>query len=95
MSTATAPIRHRTRPRRPALDHTTAKRLAAAEYDRFTRQLRELAPSDWSRPTACPAWDIHAMACHVLGMAEFAASPVEQARQARTAKRAGGCSSTR
>ena len=30
------------------------------------------------------------MACHVLGMAEFAASPVEQARQARTAKRAGG-----
>jgi hypothetical protein len=30
------------------------------------------------------------MACHVLGMAELAASPVEQARQFRAAKRAPG-----
>ncbi|HLK00570.1 MAG TPA: maleylpyruvate isomerase family mycothiol-dependent enzyme [Streptosporangiaceae bacterium] len=83
MTTATAA-------RRPALDHAAAKRLAAEEYRRFTGQLRELAPEDWARPTACPAWDIHAMACHVLGMAEFAASPAEQARQLRAAKRAKG-----
>jgi uncharacterized protein (TIGR03083 family) len=82
--------RRRTPPRRPALDHASASRLAAAEYDRFIGQLRQLAPGDWTRPTACPAWDIHAIACHVLGMAEFAASHVEQARQMRAAKRAKG-----
>ena len=90
MTATTATVRHHTGPRRPALDHATAKRLAAAEYDRFTAQLRELAPGDWARPTACPAWDIHAMACHVLGMAKLAASPMEQARQFRAAKRTQG-----
>jgi hypothetical protein len=90
MTTATAATRHRTPPRRAALDHALAMRLAAAEYDRFTGQLRDLAPDDWTRPTACPAWDVHAIACHVLGMAELAASPAEQARQFRAAKRAEG-----
>jgi uncharacterized protein (TIGR03083 family) len=65
-------------------------RLAAHEYDRFLSQLRELSPDDWSRPTACPAWDVHAMACHVVGMAEFAASVPEQLRQMRAARKAGG-----
>src|SRR6266446_7613296 len=37
-----------------------------------------------------PAWDVHATAYHVLGMAELAASPMEQARQFRAAKRAEG-----
>lgn len=90
MTTVTTAARPRTGPRRPALDHGTAKRLAATEYDRFLQQLRELAPGDWGRPTACPAWDVHAMACHVLGMAELAASPVEQARQVRAARRGPG-----
>ncbi len=76
--------------RAPALPRDVAMRLAAQEYDRFVAQLRELSPEDWSRPTVCSAWDVHAMACHVLGMAEFAASPLEQARQSRAAKRAGG-----
>ena len=67
-----------------------AMRLAAHEYDRFVAQLRTLPPADWSKPTACPAWDVHAMACHVLGMAEFAASVREQARQMLAARRAGG-----
>jgi uncharacterized protein (TIGR03083 family) len=65
-------------------------RLAAVEYDRFVDQLHQLPPDDWSRPTACPAWDVHAMACHVLGMAEFAASVPEQLRQMRAARKAGG-----
>jgi uncharacterized protein (TIGR03083 family) len=65
-------------------------RLAAEEYERFVAQLRGLAPDDWVRPTACPDWDVHAMVCHVLGMAEFAASVREQWRQARAARRAGG-----
>jgi uncharacterized protein (TIGR03083 family) len=65
-------------------------RLAATEYDRFAAQLGELSRDDWTRPTACPDWDVRAMSCHVLGMAEFAASPVEQLRQLRAAKRSGG-----
>lgn len=77
-------------PRRPALPRPTAMRLARGEYDRFTTQLRQLSPRDWARPTSCPDWDVHAMACHVLGMAEFAASVPEQLRQLRAARRAGG-----
>jgi uncharacterized protein (TIGR03083 family) len=77
-------------PRRPGLDHATASRLAATEYERLVAQLRALAPDDWRRPTACPAWDVHAMCCHILGMAELAASPLEQMRQLRAAKRRGG-----
>ena len=62
MTAATEAMRHRTRPRQPAVDHATAKRLAAAEYDRFTGQLQDLAPGEWARPTTCPAWDVHAIA---------------------------------
>jgi uncharacterized protein (TIGR03083 family) len=76
--------------RRSALDRSAAMTLAADEYARFAEQLAALAPEDWNRPTACPAWDVHALACHVLGMAEMFASPVEQVRQLAAAKRAGG-----
>ena len=78
------------RARRRALDRPTAMRLAATEYDRYAAQLADLRPGDWSRPTACPAWDVRELTCHVLGMAELAASPLEQARQVRAAKRRGG-----
>jgi uncharacterized protein (TIGR03083 family) len=77
-------------PRTPGLYRDVAMRLAATEYDRFVAQLRELKPDDWARPTVCTEWDVHAMACHVLGMAEFVASMPEQMRQMRAAKKAGG-----
>jgi uncharacterized protein (TIGR03083 family) len=77
-------------PRKPALARDVAMRLAAHEYDRLVGQLRELSPDEWSRPTVCPAWDVHAMACHVLGMAEFSASVPEQMRQMRAARKKGG-----
>jgi uncharacterized protein (TIGR03083 family) len=79
-----------TQPRRPGLERGTAMRLAAEEYDALVAQLRELSPDDWKRDTCCTGWDVHAMACHVLGMAEFAASPLEQAKQGLAAKRRGG-----
>lgn len=89
MSTATAgrPVRA---PRRPALDRAVAMRLARTEYARLTEQLRELTDDDWRAPTACPGWDVHAMACHALGMAEMAASPLEARRQMGAATAAGG-----
>jgi uncharacterized protein (TIGR03083 family) len=67
-----------------------AMRLAAREYELFVDQLRVLSADDWTRPTPCPAWDVHAMACHALGMAEMAASVPEQLRQMWAARRAGG-----
>ncbi len=86
----TAAVTAASSPRTPALPRDVAMRVAAHEYDRFVAQLRELSPEDWSRPTVCSGWDVHAMACHVLGMAEFAASVPEQVRQSRAARKAGG-----
>ena len=77
-------------PRRPGLDRGTAMRLAAEEYAALVAQLRDLTEDEWRVPTCCTGWDVHKMACHVVGMAEFAASPVEQARQGLKAKRGGG-----
>ena len=65
-------------------------RLASTEYDRFLAQLTSLSPEDWSRPTDCPAWDVRALASHVLGMAEMSASVRENLRQMRAARRRGG-----
>lgn len=87
MTTTTAPVRA---PRQPALPRDVAMRLARDEYTRFTDQLRQLSDADWSKPTCCVAWDVHAMACHVLGMAEMSASVLESVRQMRAARRAGG-----
>jgi uncharacterized protein (TIGR03083 family) len=77
-------------PRRSALERSTAMWLAANEYQRYVEHLRELSTEDWARPTDCPDWDVRAMATHVLGMAEMAASIREGARQRRLARAAGG-----
>jgi uncharacterized protein (TIGR03083 family) len=76
--------------RTPNLDHQNAMRLAATEYERFQAQLRTLSPDDWTRPTDCPGWDVRAMATHILGMADMAASPFETRRQMKEAKKRGG-----
>jgi uncharacterized protein (TIGR03083 family) len=60
-------------------------RLAATEYDRMAEVLAGLSPDDWSRPTACPAWDVRQLGCHMVGMAAMVASPLETARQTRKA----------
>jgi uncharacterized protein (TIGR03083 family) len=86
--TATAPTQ--IPPRRPTLARPGAMRLAASEYQRATQLLASLKPGAWSAPTACPGWDVRAMATHMLGMAEMAASIREQSRQVKTAERNGG-----
>ncbi len=63
------------------LAREVAMELAAAEYERFADAVAGLGADDWSRPTRCPAWDVRQLACHVIGMAEFAADPAEGARQ--------------
>lgn len=77
-------------PRTPVLQRDVAMRLAAHEYELFVDQLRGLSPVDWSTQTACPDWDVHAMVCHALGMADMAASVPEMLRQMRAARRVGG-----
>jgi uncharacterized protein (TIGR03083 family) len=72
-------------PRKPRLDRRTAMRLAADEYARFADALTSLGKEDWPRPTACPAWDVRQLACHVIGMAEMAAGVREGRRQRRLA----------
>lgn len=72
-------------PRRGRLDRGTAMRLAADEYVRFADAAAALTIDEWSRPTACPAWDVRQLACHVVGMAEFAAGIREGNRQRRIA----------
>jgi uncharacterized protein (TIGR03083 family) len=60
-----------------------AGRLAAAEYRRFARLLRQLTPDEWERPTDCPPWDVRQLVAHVLGATEANASPREMLRQLR------------
>lgn len=64
-------------------------RLAATEYDRVGALLRDLDAEDWARQTDCPGWDIRAVAGHVLGMAEMAASFLEGRRQQKAAHKRG------
>ena len=80
----------RTTSRRPVLARPMAMRLAATEYQRVLDLLTSLGPDDWAKPTDCPDWDVRAVAAHLLGMAEMAASIREQSRQVKTAERRGG-----
>lgn len=77
-------------PRAAALDRATAMRLAGTEYGRFEGVLRTLGPADWARRTDCPAWDVRALAGHVLGMAQMVASVPSLVAQNLAATRAGG-----
>lgn len=77
-------------PRRRGMDRDTAMRLAATEYDRFLSLLNNLENEQWARPTDCPAWDVRAMAGHVLGMTKMVASIRESMRQQKLAGRTGG-----
>lgn len=77
-------------PRTSQLERPTAMRLAAGEYDRFLQVLRGLTDAGWVQPTDCPGWDVRALATHVLGMAEMAASVREGLSQMRAARRRDG-----
>ena len=74
----------------PALDREEAARLSRVEYERFADQLRSLAVGDWTKRTECPAWDVRAMAAHVLGMMEGFSSLREFVHQMSSAKKAAG-----
>ena len=92
--TTTLDATSRKTPARSLLDKPVATRLAATEYDRFVGTLERLTPKQWTAPTDCPGWNVRAMAGHVLGMAQMAATVREMMRQqaasAKRVKREGG-----
>lgn len=79
-----------TRPRCSTLDRATLMHLAATEYRRVADTLSGLDSPDWTRETDCPGWDVRAVAGHMLGMAEMAASIREGRRQRKIAGMRGG-----
>ena len=44
-----------------------AHRLLTDAFDRLLTLLESLALDDWSKPTACTAWNVHDMAAHQAG----------------------------
>src|SRR6266700_300312 len=60
-----------------------AKVLAEEEFRRFADLMASLDPDEWSRPTDCTAWDVRAMALHVLGSGEAQARVGEFIHQFR------------
>lgn len=78
----------------PPITPTEAEQLAVAEYRRVAEQLRGLARDDWAKPTACPLWDVRAVAGHTAGMlATFTGYRTLMRTMntaTKTAKRAGG-----
>ncbi|HWS46545.1 MAG TPA: maleylpyruvate isomerase family mycothiol-dependent enzyme, partial [Acidimicrobiia bacterium] len=72
------------------LDHATAVRLAATEYERMLALLRDLHGDDWAAPSDCAGWDVRTLVCHVVGTAETLASfPTFVRFMRRVAKRPG------
>jgi uncharacterized protein (TIGR03083 family) len=76
--------------RRRHLDRDVAMRLAATEYDRLTALLGDLTAQEWAQRTDCDAWDVRAMAGHVVGMTRMAGNLRESLRQDLEAARRGG-----
>jgi uncharacterized protein (TIGR03083 family) len=64
--------------------------LASEESRRMAELLASLDDADWARPTECPAWDVRALAGHVLGGMEDFTSFGSVRRMMRKAKRAAG-----
>jgi len=86
MTTPTVTPCTKQNPRLPQLDRDGAVRLAATEYERVADLFQQLAPEQWSAPTDCPAWDVRAMAGHMLGMVQMVASMPQMMRQQLSAK---------
>jgi uncharacterized protein (TIGR03083 family) len=73
-----------------AVRQPEAATLAAVETARFAAALRDLDDAEWSAPTACPLWDVRAMAGHVLGMTETFSGLRPFARDMRAGQKRAG-----
>lgn len=72
----------------PPLDEFDAERLARDDYAAMSRALHALRPEDWTRPTPCEAWDVHALVAHVVGATDqYTAVRKGLANQVRATRR--------
>jgi uncharacterized protein (TIGR03083 family) len=65
------------------LTQPEAGRVAATENERALEQMRSLSEDEWAKPTDCPAWDVRALAGHVVGMTDTFTSYRHLMRQMR------------
>jgi uncharacterized protein (TIGR03083 family) len=72
------------------IDRAEAPALAEAENRRMLDLMRTLRDDDWSKPTDCPAWDVRALAGHVLGGMEAFATFGQFVHQMRAGGKAAG-----
>lgn len=74
----------------PPLGRPESTRLAGEETARMAALLRSLDDDAWTKATDCPAWDVRAMAAHVLGMTETFSSLRRFGRDMRAGGKAAG-----
>ncbi|MGZ4708308.1 MAG: maleylpyruvate isomerase family mycothiol-dependent enzyme [Acidimicrobiales bacterium] len=72
------------------IDRTEMTEVAGVENRLMLDLLRTLREDDWSKPTDCPAWDVRALAAHVLGGMEGFASLGQFVHQMRAGAKAAG-----
>lgn len=65
----------------PPLEHDEAMRVAEVEYGRLLAVVDWLTAPDWTRPTDCTDWDVHAILAHLHGMFARFADKAERERQ--------------
>ena len=67
MNVAISPATIASAERIPYTDADEAHRLMTTAFDRFMRLIESLHLDDWSKPTACTAWNVHDMVAHQAG----------------------------
>jgi uncharacterized protein (TIGR03083 family) len=74
----------------PALGRVEAAAVAAVENERFVALVSSLDAEDWTAQTDCPAWDVRAMASHMLDEMEGNVSLPQFMHQWRAGNKAAG-----
>lgn len=74
----------------PAISHAEAMVLAHSQNEGLLRDLKQLAPADWDKPTDCTGWSVRDIVAHVLGWAEAMTSVREATKQTVGAVRGRG-----
>lgn len=81
MNIAIAPSSITTAERIPYTTADEAHNLLQTAFERFIRLIESLDPEDWSKQTACTAWNVHDMVAHQAGGYASGTSYGEMLRQ--------------